>query len=408
MLRLHANLALTMGLLGCVGMALLGWTEIWLWKPNVMAGIPTPLAQLALQLGRWFSEDDPLALLTRRIYLLLWGLHLALFAAAYYWRLSQKIERSGATNACLLLAQIVLGLIGHQPLLILVALELPLILPLQRAGWVLAAQVCLAYAVRLPYLHLGPDAVHLSYPNLLRLELATTTLWQLAGLGVGYLIALEHAGRLALAKAHAELVATQMLLSDAVRVAERTRIARDLHDVIGHHLTAQNLHLDLALRQAGDSENSSLRIARELAQRLLAEIRQLVSAQRSEQHINLQQALQALCAGIPQPKIVLTFAENLQVRDPALANVLLRSVQEAVSNTIRHANATELHLNLQPSAGGVHLTIHDNGRGMGRAAVGNGLNGMRERVEEVGGTLTLTHPDDGGLRLDILLPEDGR
>lgn len=413
MTRIKDNLALATGLVACAGFAILGWTEILMWKPNVMVGIPTPLARLSIALTNLTADPSPgREAFTRQLYMSLWGAHIAIFAIAYWLRLRFTPVRSSVMNTALLVTQVALGLIGDQHLLILVAIELPLILPMGQATKWLCFQIVIASVERIPFLDIGPDAVHLSYSNLMLLEVMTSTMWQIAGFGIGYLIAVESRGRAALVQAHAELastnsqlLATQMLLSDAVRVSERTRLARDLHDAIGHHLTAQNLHLDLAMRQAGNHENGSLKAARELAQSLLAEIRKLVSINRQDSLINLRAALRTLCSGIPAPRIVLLFDDTLQITNPSIATALFRCVQEAISNTIRHAHASTLHISLAPKDDGIKLSMVDDGQGSGSISSANGLQGMRERIEELDGKFDKGNQSPRGFGIHIWLPE---
>jgi two-component system, NarL family, sensor histidine kinase DesK len=210
--------------------------------------------------------------------------------------------------------------------------------------------------------------------------------------------------RAALAAAHAEVLATQALLGDTVRASERMRIARDLHDVIGHHLTALKLHLDLASRQAEGKAAASLQTSRELAGGLLAEVRAVVGTERDRQPIDLHAALRTLCAGIPAPAIRLAVDGQVHIASPALAHALFCCVREAVSNTVRHAAARELTISLQQQDGCLVLAIADDGNGRNGAPEGNGLRGMRERITQLGGAVEYDAPARGfGLRVSVPL-----
>ena len=218
-----------------------------------------------------------------------------------------------------------------------------------------------------------------------------------------WLVRKDRAARLQLAQAHAQLQATQALLGETVRASERMRIARDLHDSIGHHLTALNLHLDLALRQAAPAAPASLQTSRELAQGLLSEVRGVVGAARQERRIDVEGALRLLCAGIPAPVIALAIDRQVGACSPATAHVLFRCVQEAVTNTVRHAQASRLTIDIAHGGGQIAMHIADDGRGSS-APEGNGLSGMRERVAELGGTLHAASAPGQGFRLSIALP----
>jgi two-component system sensor histidine kinase DesK len=217
----------------------------------------------------------------------------------------------------------------------------------------------------------------------------------------------ERRGRIALAAANAELRATQALLADTVAASERLRIARDLHDVAGHHLTALKLHLDLATRQAGAQAPTSLATASELASSLLAEVRVLVSTERHERHIDLAGALTTLCAGIPSPRITLNVEPQLTIDSAAVAHAVFCSVQEAISNAMRHSQASSMTITLRRAEPGeVAVEIEDNGRGS-KSAEGNGLRGMRERLAQVGGKLIAANGSAGGFTLSLRLPANG-
>ena len=100
----------------------------------------------------------------------------------------------------------------------------------------------------------------------------------------------------------------------------------------------------------------------------------------------------------------LELSGYLQVDDPGRALALLRVMQEIVTNTVRHARAQNLWLVLEPTAQGVRLSARDDGHGAPALCPGNGLTGMQERVETLGGRLEL-HPNPGrGFALTATLP----
>lgn len=218
----------------------------------------------------------------------------------------------------------------------------------------------------------------------------------------------ERHGRLALAVAHAELLATQALLADTVRGSERRRIARDMHDVLGHHLTALKLHLDLAMRQPGVPVSAPLRTAGDVASSLLAEIRLLVSRERSDSPIDLRGALELLCARIPAPRIALDMDPAIAIDSPASAHAVFCCIQEAVSNTVRHAHAATMTIRLAcDAAGDVVIDIADDGRGSAGAPHGNGLRGIAERLAQFGGDLLAGDRQPAGFALRLRLPAPG-
>ena len=204
--------------------------------------------------------------------------------------------------------------------------------------------------------------------------------------------------------AHAELLATQSLLTESVRDSERTRIARDLHDAIGHHLTALNLHLELALRQPAPQANGALQLSRKLAQELLDETRKVVALEREPQALHLQEALRIMCDGIPKPTIHLHIDGSDQMLPAAWAHVLFRCAQEGITNAVRHSGGSQMWVHLTQLDSQPRLVMQDNGKCKVPVLAGNGLCGMRERVEALGGTLRMEPGPQGGLCLQIDLP----
>lgn len=352
-------------------------------------------------------------------YLGLLVLAFSLFALAFWVRTSRQIERSTLLDAGLLIMQILIGALVESELLHLVAAELAFVFPLQHALKWLCAQMLVFVASTIPaLLHADVGVPRCNVPGIvppsalaaMSLNWIDVTGFQIFAFCVGYFACAEMVSRLTLANAHAELTAAQAQLADAIRTSEQTRIAHHLHDALGNHLTALNLQLDLAMRQVGGRAIESVRTSRELAQRLLAEVRVVVSSERTRQTINLRHALETLCAGIPSPRIVLSYDDRIDLQSPALAHAIFCIVQEAISNTVRHAGAAALHIELLAAGEGLTISIGDNGKGMhgnARAHASNGLLGIRERVEAHGGTLEIANRPEGGLGMHIWLPPSG-
>lgn len=218
----------------------------------------------------------------------------------------------------------------------------------------------------------------------------------------------EARAREVLARVNAELRATQELLSESSRVAERLRIARELHDLIGHHLTALSLNLEVAshvLEAQGEGRAlTHVRTAQGLAKGLLGDVREVVSEVRSGGALDLAGALQTLLEGIPDLQIHLDVQDDLGVDDPQRAQVVLRCVQEVITNTVKHAGARNLWITLERTERGLTLAARDDGGGARALGRGNGLTGMEERLEGLGGRLEL-HPNPGrGFSLEAWLP----
>ena len=207
-----------------------------------------------------------------------------------------------------------------------------------------------------------------------------------------------------LALVNADLLATRALLADAARDAERLRVARELHDVAGHKLTALTLNLRALGAEPAFAARDEVRIAQQLARELLGDIRGIVQAMRDARGLDLATALRALAAPLPKPALQLRIDDDVRIDDPARAEIVLRTVQEALTNAARHAGADTLAVTLVHRAGELHLAIEDDGRLRGPLRPGNGLDGMRERIEGDGGRIAFGKNARGGLRIDAWLP----
>lgn len=206
----------------------------------------------------------------------------------------------------------------------------------------------------------------------------------------------ERDARHRLAQANAELRATQALLADSSRLAERGRIARELHDLVGHHLTALSLNLEVAAHVADGRALEQIETSRSISKLLLAEVRSVVSSMREDAHIDLRSALEALTDDIPAPTIHLELDDDLDIDAPGTAQVVVRCTQEIITNAMRHSGADNLWIAVSRGPHGLELSARDDGRGAARPEPGNGLTGMRERLEQVGGELSIrTRPGDG-------------
>ena len=227
--------------------------------------------------------------------------------------------------------------------------------------------------------------------------------FQLFAFGASRLFVREAEARAELGRVHAELLATRELFADSTRTAERLRIARELHDALGHHLTALNLQLELARNIADRQSKGPVDHAHALSKELLVELRNVVSTMREEAPLDLLGALQTLVAGIPHPRVHLDFENDLRV-EAALAHTIFRCVQEALTNAVRHAGAENVFLSIATKDDAVALTVRDDGRGAAQLWVGHGLSGMRERIQGLGGTIEVDAQPGGGLTLRALLP----
>ena len=204
---------------------------------------------------------------------------------------------------------------------------------------------------------------------------------------------------------NAELRATRALLAESSRLGERMRISRELHDLVGHHLTALSLNLEVASHLVGGKAQEHVRQAQSVARLLLSDVREVVSQLREDDSIDLSAALTALVEGVPGLEIHLDLPARFTVDDPHRAQLLLRCAQEIITNAVRHAKARNLWLAFERTADR-RIVIHarDDGRGAIQLNPGNGLTGMRERLSQFGGQLDIVTASNQGFQLDAWLP----
>lgn len=211
----------------------------------------------------------------------------------------------------------------------------------------------------------------------------------------------ENAIRQELAVANTELRAATALLAETSRAAERLRISRELHDLIGHQLTALALELEVAGHHAEPPARQHVVRARGLAKDLLGDVRSTVGGLRDRQP-PLRAALELVVADLPRPRVHLAVDEELRL-DEEQAATFIRCVQEIVTNTIRHSGAEHLWIEIsRDDEGRAILHAHDDGRGVARFVPGHGLTGMTERFEQVGGRVAFDPAD--GFAVDARMP----
>ncbi|WP_166772878.1 sensor histidine kinase [Xanthomonas arboricola] len=208
----------------------------------------------------------------------------------------------------------------------------------------------------------------------------------------------------ALAYVNADLLATRALLADSARDAERLRLARELHDVAGHKLTAMRINLRLLGADPALARRDEIAVVEQLSAELLSDIRNVVQSLRDDQGLDLQTALRALAAPFPRPALRLQIDQAVRITDARVAELLLRLVQEALTNAVRHADANEVAVHLHCAGAQLQVDICDDGRRAERIREGNGITGMRERLAALHGQLELGRTPTGGMHLMARLP----
>ena len=242
-------------------------------------------------------------------------------------------------------------------------------------------------------------------------QIGATLQWMVPVIGfqafaalTGHFAGNSERARAHLAEVNAELLSTRRLLEESARAGERLKLSRELHDVAGHSLTALKLNLARLARDPALGEREELQVATALADDLLHQIRQVVSALRVHDGLDLRAALEALVRPIPGVRILLDLDDSLRVDSIEQAEVLLRCVQEAVTNALRHGRATEIDIHLHRDASGIEISVGNNGSAPRDIVFGNGLTGMRERLDALGGKLDLQPIQPHGLRVVVRIP----
>ena len=192
---------------------------------------------------------------------------------------------------------------------------------------------------------------------------------------------------------------------------ERNRLAREIHDTLGHYLTVIHVQLEAARAvMAAEPERGMLAISRAqaLAKDGLTAVRQSVKALREDSRVEgIAEQLASLVDAVRDDSFSATFNATGSARPvtAAVALALHRTALEALTNVRKHAAATlvEIVLAFRPD-GRVHLRVHDNGRGTTRLDGGFGLTGIRERAEQLGGSVAYHTGAGEGFTLDMELP----
>jgi len=253
------------------------------------------------------------------------------------------------------------------------------------------------------------------------IALATLAGWLLSPVGLAFLLAPWTIGlsvgvasimEEGLRASRQQLRRKQEEVEHMARIAERERISRDLHDLLGHSLSLIALKAELAdkliTKLAGREAQACKREINDIeasARRALAEVRAAVTGYR---HSGLSGALASARASL--------LAANVELREevaqfelaPAAEHVLALALREAVTNVVRHAGATRCTLGLALEQGSAVLRVADDGNALGAGTEvrpGNGLAGMRERAAALGGRLLVSV--DAGLRLELRVPAGG-
>jgi signal transduction histidine kinase len=314
-----------------------------------------------------------------------WAFAFAAFGAAFFSRRLLILQTAAVLVMVLLLCN---GFEGT--LLVLVAMQLGGTMS-RRAGitWIVVQTLLLFGAIAV---HWSPRPAFLLTPPYFGFQLLA-------------FFAFDALAREAAARR--ELRAVNEILADSSRIAERLRISRELHDALGHHLTALSLNLEAALQKTDGDAHASVQSAQTLARSLLRDVRDIAAAMHDRDGVDLEQALRPLIDNVPHPRVHLEVGRDIRIEDPERAHILVRCTQEIVTNAAKHSAAENLWIVIGRDGDDVSIHARDDGRGTAKAPEGFGLRSMRDRLEEAGGQLRVDiHP---GLGFEVIasLPSRG-
>ncbi len=233
----------------------------------------------------------------------------------------------------------------------------------------------------------------------------------------------EQHAREKLSAINQELIATRFMLKESTKKQERLRISRDLHDVLGHQLTALALNLEITSHKVPDEHKSAAKDNLKQAKQLLDDVRNVVKEMRNEEQFDLITSIKRLFQQLPNCQFSVipdkhnagnnagNNAENhaedkvknteLAIHSLTLKNQLFHCLQEGISNALRHGHANAFNLSFSKKDDLITLDLQDNGSGTSTSIntnrFGSGLLGMNERLKDFNGTVELINTPQGCL-----------
>lgn len=320
-----------------------------------------------------------------RTALIEWAIAYLLFGIAFAFRPS-RISLAIQSGAVVLMVLVLCN--GFEgTLLVLVAMQLGGMMSRRASiAWIIVQTILLGAAIAI---HWSPRPAILLAPPYFGFELLA-------------FFAFDALAREA--AAHAELRAVNEILTDSSRIAERLRISRELHDVLGHHLTALSLNLEAALHRPEGDAREYVQKAQSLAKNLLTDVRDIAATMQEQQGVDLGHALRSLVAELPRPRVHLEIEPGIRIDDPERAHIIVRCTQEIITNAARHSAAENLWIVIAREGESVRIHARDDGRGTMEVPTGFGLRSMRDRLEGAGGQLRIDGRPGAGFEIVAMLP----
>jgi signal transduction histidine kinase len=217
---------------------------------------------------------------------------------------------------------------------------------------------------------------------------------------------------LALQDTHEQLRSYANQIEDLIATREQNRIAREIHDTVGHTMTALLVQLQVAKKLVDRDpikSKETLVISEDLARSALQDVRTAVRALKEENResgsfLDGVRKLLMDFSDMSEMKTTLQIEGEFTNMSIALQSAIYRIIQESLTNAKRHGNATEANVFLVNQDQEIQLCIQDNGKGAPLVAPSFGLQGMRERVHELGGTVQFTTEPSMGFQVQVRIP----
>jgi signal transduction histidine kinase len=209
-----------------------------------------------------------------------------------------------------------------------------------------------------------------------------------------------------------ELLATRFMLKESSKKQERLRISRDLHDVLGHQLTALALNLEVTQHKLPNEYKPLAEENLQQAKQLLQGVRNVVKEMRTQEKLDLRSHLNNLFTQLPNCQFAIKSnlkKNSVEIDSLTLNNQLIFCLQEAISNALRHGKANDFTLKFYRDKNHLTFELTDNGKGCNEIIAGNGLKGMQERLSEFNGKielLTQTNTTTSGCTLRIQVEDN--
>lgn len=192
---------------------------------------------------------------------------------------------------------------------------------------------------------------------------------------------------------------------------ERNRVAQEIHDSLGHSLTALIMQLDFIekiMNKDIEKSRKTLIKSQNLARDCMKDVRKAVYALKDNKTSKgIIFSINKLIENINFTEgvnISLDYSDNIETLPPEYKNIIYKIIQETITNGIRHGEAGEFNIELYMNNGEIKLSIKDNGKGCNKVIKGNGLQGIQHRIESIGGSVEICTEEGKGFVLDVNVP----